>query len=88
MSKKSMKTKIVGRKRNDLCPCGSELKYKKCHGKRVKGIGKSPRHGVEKTFKPSRDAGVVGTAASNQFMRLMMGGRFGNRLHIEKQKKE
>jgi preprotein translocase subunit SecA len=23
--------KVVGR--NDLCPCGSGLKYKKCHGK-------------------------------------------------------
>ena len=30
MAKKGLKQKHIGKGRNDLCPCGSGLKYKKC----------------------------------------------------------
>jgi uncharacterized protein YchJ len=30
MAKKGLKQKHVGKGRNDLCPCGSGIKYKKC----------------------------------------------------------
>jgi len=28
-----LKTKLAKARRNDPCPCGSGLKFKKCHGK-------------------------------------------------------
>ena len=30
MAKKGLRDRVVGRGRNDLCPCGSGKKYKKC----------------------------------------------------------
>lgn len=30
MAKKGLKQKHIGKGRNDLCPCGSGIKYKKC----------------------------------------------------------
>ena len=33
MDEKNLKTKVEKAGRNDPCPCGSGLKFKKCHGK-------------------------------------------------------
>lgn len=51
--------------RNDPCPCGSEKKYKKCHGAReeVGGIGVTADK--PKVPKPNRGSAVANFGADS-----------------------
>ncbi len=69
MSHKGLKSKIIGRNPNDLCPCKSGKKYKTCCGNGMKYIGVEPRGSAKKKDKINQGEVLEATA---DILRLRM----------------
>jgi tetratricopeptide (TPR) repeat protein len=64
--------------RNDPCPCGSQKKYKNCHGAQAAAVPPKRAAAAPAAPKASRAAAIAAAASLNQLAQLMNSGRYAD----------
>jgi tetratricopeptide (TPR) repeat protein len=62
--------------RNDPCPCGSQKKYKNCHGATAAAAAPARPQQKSAPRRPSRPEAIAAAARLNQLARMMNSGQF------------